>query len=261
MPLRFGNSKEREKEKPSDDEEKPRRKRPKFLRGSAAKKEFDRATKKAKERAERAGSIFRFFIKDSGERRITFLDGKLNDDGILDIPYRYEHTVPFEGSFETFECTQKQEPCPICEQGDDPSYVGVMTIIEHGDFEDRISGDKHDYRRRLYVAKLQTLKKLQHKASKYDDDLTGITFDVMRTGKRDARVGSDFDFVSKDPISSIAKELEKPEHAKPADYENEPGLMYRTADELEELGFGTSSGVVGGSKRRAKNDDLDKDLG
>jgi len=262
MPLNFGGAKKSKEEKSdkSDGEEKSRHK-PKFLRGSEAKEEYDRAAKRAKERAERAGGLFRFYIKDSGERRITFLDGKLNEDGILDIPYVYEHTVPFENGFANFQCTGKQEPCPLCEMGDDPSYVGFMTILEHGESKDR-DGTEHEYRRRLYVAKLQTLKKLQHKAAKYGDDLTGVTMDVMRTGKRDARVGSDFDFVSKDDIKTIAKSLEKPEHALPVDYENEPELQYRTADELRDLGIGSTSGVVGGSNSRArKNSDIDDDLG
>ena len=220
--------------------------RPSFMqRGKAAQEELERAGKRAKARAEKAGSTWRFYIpKEGGERRLTFLDGDLDEEGVLDIPMFYEHGYLNHGSDKIdVRCTRQNEPCPLCDS-DDPDYVGVLTIIEWTEWEDK-DKVKHVYRKRLYVAKYMTLQKLQQKATKYGG-LTGVTFDVIRTGKRDARVGSDFDYVGRHTLEQIAGELEKPEHAQPCDYDKEPELLYRTADELVDMGLCKKPPVVGG---------------
>lgn len=268
-----GDGEEEEEEKRTSSK-RSRGKKPGFMmRGKAARQEREKAEKRAKERRERAASAYRFWIgkDDDGERRITFLDGDLDDDGMLDIPYLYEHNVPYEGRFSDFRCTKAVDgECPLCEAGDEPSYVGVLTVLDMCDGEEGrpdpwedSDGKEHFYRRRLYVAKLQTLKKLQRYADKHDG-LAGCTFDVSRDGKQSARVGSNFDFVEKEDLEDIAGDLEKPEHADPADYENEPELEYKSPEELLELGLGEKGEVVGargsksrkGRKRRAIDDEM-----
>ncbi len=222
--------------------------RPSFMqRGKVAQEELARAGKRAKERAEKAGSTWRFYIpKEGGERRLTFLDGNLDEEGVLDIPMFYEHGYLNHGTDKIdVRCTRQNEPCPLCDS-DDPDYVGVLTIIEWTEWEDR-DKVKHNYRKRLFVAKYMTLQKLQQKATKYGG-LAGATFDVIRTGPRDARVGSDFDYVGKHELDVIGKELTKPEHAQPCDYDQEPELVYRTADELVDMGLCKKPPVVGADK-------------
>lgn len=246
-------------------EPKPERKRskPHFIRGGEAHDELTRAQRRSDERAERRGSTRRFWIdKKGGQRRITFLDGELSGDSILDIPYFYDHTVPYEGGFENFRCTMKAHgECPLCDEGDSAMYVGVLTVLEHHEepWEDR-DGNEHHYSRRLYVAKLKTLKILNMLASNYDG-LTGATFDVMRANERDARVGSSFNFVQKDSIDDLASQLDEPEHAEPANYEEEPELAFRTPEELRELGFGAKVQRRSVGRRRARNRDLGDELG
>jgi hypothetical protein len=44
----------------------------------------------------------------------------------------YEHRVRLNGEWENYICTaeaDQSQPCPICEGGDRPSLVGVMTVI------------------------------------------------------------------------------------------------------------------------------------
>ncbi len=108
---------------------------------------------------------------------------------------------------------------------------------------------EHHYGRRLYAAKIMTLRKQEKKALKYDG-LTGCTFEVTRTGPRDARVGSDFDFEGRASIEEIAAELEMPEDDVPAKYEDE--TTYYTADEMVEMGIGKKAKVIGGGKKTGR---------
>lgn len=243
--------------------------KPSFMRGAAAKKEFDQADRRDTERRERAGSRFRFYIPHAPkadardrtlERKVLFLDGNLDSDGLLDIPYFYEHRVPHDGSWANFRCTKAQEACPICEAGNEPSYCGVLSCLEiHKEtarYTDR-NGKVHNYATRLFVAKLQTIKKLNQKAVKYGG-LAGCIFDVTRSGKRDASVGSDFEFCEKIDLTDQAflKELEDQAHAQPADYETEPELTYMTARELAEAGIGKAVPVVGARAGKSIDDEM-----
>ncbi|MEE9127851.1 MAG: hypothetical protein V3U11_11990 [Planctomycetota bacterium] len=270
MPLNF---KKKTPTASNDDEGSPAKSEKKsglsfMIRGSAAREEFARAQKRAKERKEKAGGAFRFWLKEGEERQVTFLDGTLDDDGMLDIPYFYEHTVPYESRFENIRCVGRNpspedgrtEPCPLCEAGDEPAYVGILTIIDWTEYEDR-DGNKHEYARRLYPAKLQTLQKLQKKAAKLgekegSDGISLVTFDIARTGDRVARVGDDFEFVGVSSRKEIAEQLDKPEHAEPADYDNEPELVWRTAEEILEMGLGGEKRKsLGAKKTRTKKPD------
>ncbi len=256
MPLEFGNA--APPQEPGPPGPKPKEEapadapdttaRPSFMmRGKAAQEELERAGKRAKEKADKAGSLYRFFIpKEGGERRITFLDGDLDEEGMLDIPMFYEHGYLAYGKEKIdVRCTRKTEPCPLCDS-DEADYVGVLTVIDWREWEDR-DGKKHNYARRLYVAKYMTIQKLQQKATKYGG-LTGVTFDVIRTGKRDARVGSDFDFVGKHTLEDIGKACEEPKHAQPSNYDEEGAMVYRTAEQIIDMGLCKKPPVVGAKK-------------
>ncbi len=197
--------------------------------GREAADEMNREETRTKNRM---NSAWRFFIpKEGGERRITFLDGALNSDDMLDIPMFYEHGyISFGKDKLDVRCTKKNEPCPLCEF-DEPAYVGIFTVLEWVPWESKDGSKKGDYTRKLYVAKLQTLKKLQQKALKYRADkdllggLSGVTFDVTRTGPRDSRVGSDFEFVGHSSPEEIRAKVDKPEHAQPIAYADEPNIL------------------------------------
>jgi hypothetical protein len=201
------------------------------------------------------GKLWRFFIKEGEEAKITFLDGDLSDQGFLLPPRFYEHMVKHNGKWTNFVCPEKTNPhsgekCPICESGDKPALVAVFTIIDH-----RIStsGDKtYKDQKRLYAVKQQTFEMLNKLAIKRDG-LTGTTWDVSRIGDKSPAAGNMFDFMGKASVDELQKtyvetvEIDGKKvvqtYATPAVYEEE--ITYHTGDELRQL-FGASPAVAAG---------------
>lgn len=209
-------------------------------RGKAAQE----AMAKEEHRIEQASKskVFRFWIPNDTDTEITFLDGDL-DDGILDIPFLYEHNINMNGKWGNFFiCTQDEEPCPICEGGNNPSYVGLLTVIDHSEYVSKRDGKTYKDNVKLFVAKRETIKQLQKLAAKRDG-LRGVRFDVSRTGDKSASVGNIFDFTEKYSEAQLKKMF--PESHEPLDYEELLGEQYMTAKELRKLGFGSSAGPIG----------------
>jgi len=215
---------------------------PSFLkRGDQAKQalEQERARREAQE-AERGG-LFRFWMSPEQDRRITFLDGELDEDGMLDVPMYYEHTVRVAGRIKNYVCVGDQEPCPICQADEKAALVGVMTIIDHTPHKikrGQNAGKEVRNQRKLFVAKQTTLQTLTKIANKRGG-LTGCTFEVSRADDRSPGVGSQFDFEEKhDTLEQVAQKYGlSAEDVVPADYSEE--IHYFTADELVRLGAGS----------------------
>jgi hypothetical protein len=209
----------------------------------------------AQKRKEETGKLWRFFLGDNEDAKITFVDGELGEEGYLNPPRFYEHTVFYNGKYENFICPEKTNPgakdaCPNCEAGDRASLVAVFTIIDHRTFQSKDKTKTYSNTRKLFVAKPQTFELLNKLAMKRGG-LVGCTFDVSRAGDKAPAVGSMFDFVEKHDIVSLQTmfmvEKTDPKTNKvttvtnflAADYENE--LIYRTGDELRKLGLGKPS--------------------
>lgn len=192
-----------------------------------------------------------FYLKDGVQTVGTFLDGEVAD-GALDIPYLYVHTSVFlNGSYNNhFICTAEQEPCPLCEGGLTPSYVGLLTLLDHGPeakgypnkkepskpFKDQIS---------LVMAKRNSCKLLLQIAIKRKG-LTGCTFDISRTGDKEASIGNVFDFTAKNSMADLAKEFgTKDKVIAPLNYDQVMQSLYVPADQLRKLGFGSSQPPIG----------------
>lgn len=223
-----------------------------FLKtGAAAKQALAEEEAKAELAKQEAGKLWRFWMPAGEDRTITFLDGDVDEDGMLDIPMFHEHQVRINGNYENFICTSEQEGhCPICDKGDSKPYlVGVMTIIDHTPHKvksGKNAGKIIKDTRKMFVAKKQTIRQLAKIAAKRGG-LAGCTFDVSRADDKSASVGSQFDFVSKASLEDVAGKYElKLEDAMPADYQAE--LTYRTAEELVELGVGKAAGGIGHEK-------------
>lgn len=225
-----------------------------FLKtGQAAREALAAEEAKAELAKEAYGKLWRFRMKEGEDRRITFLDGDLTDEGMLDITMFYEHTLAINGGYENFICTadvDQTQPCPICQSGSKPAYVGVMTVIDHTPHEIKQGPNKGNIivnQKKLFVCKMGTRNQLQKLAANRGG-LAGCTFDAYRTGEKDAAVGNQFDFVEKfesydDIAQKYGLELEA---VQPVDYGSE--LVYRSPDELLELGIGKAVKSSFGSK-------------
>lgn len=185
-------------------------------------------------REESENRIKRFWLKRGTERRITFLDGDLDDDGELELTTYYEHNLYMNGRWNNFfVCTgNEEEPCPICEEGNLPAYCAAFTIIDHTKYTDR-NGKSHKDDVCLLIAKRQTQQLLEMQAAKRGG-LAGVTFDVARTNEEQAAaVGTMFDYVGKNPIKAICNKFKIDG---PFDYEEVLG--YQSPTELRKQGFG-----------------------
>jgi hypothetical protein len=220
-----------------------------FLKTGAAVHE---AMKKDDLQRAAAFQPFRFWLKKNAETRITFVDGHVEGGLLIPGVAFQEHMLKRPGGgFDNLCCTQESEECPICQDGDRPSLVFALTIIDHTQWKDK-EGKTHDHQRRLFVCKGDSFKRLQMKATKPAPGsnsqepmgLTGVTFNVSRIGEKSPGVGTDFDFVSKNTAQEIAHGCNmKMEDVQPLDYAKV--ITYLTADELRKLGHGggtTNSG-------------------
>lgn len=211
-----------------------------FLKkGKQARKEAVAVDEQRRARDEES-KVFRFFVPRGQERRITFLDGDLDDDNELVMTAYYEHNLYMNGRWNNFfVCTgNEDEPCPICEEGKMPSMVAVFTIIDHSEYTDR-NGKTHKDQPKLLVAKRQTQKLLEYQAAKRGG-IAGITFDVARIDEdQSAAVGTSFDFVEKNPVSKIKQKFGVDV------YNYEDIINYRSPDDLRKMGFGKPSKIGG----------------
>lgn len=209
------------------------------------KAETDQAARKAAA----GNSIYRFWMPEGSEQKITFLDGNLSEAGLLDVPRYWEHNLQLGGNWKNwFPCTKDEEPCPICDLKQ-PALVYAFSIIDHRKWEDK--NDKvHEHERKLYICKGDTFKRLSKIAVKREG-LAGCTFDVSRIGDKAENVGNDFDFCEQLTLKKLIKKygLEKKGKAEnnkvclPYDYDEV--IKYHTAEELREMGLGSGSAPVG----------------
>ena len=113
-----------------------------FLKtGAASAKLAQKAAAEAEARQQQGNRMFRFWMKEKEEARITFVDGDLAKDGPLagypDPPRYYEHNLFLNGVWNNFfVCPERTSPdsgekCPLCESGDKPSLIALFTIIDH----------------------------------------------------------------------------------------------------------------------------------
>ena len=224
-----------------------------FLKtGAESAKMAQRAAAEQEQRQSERGKLFRFWMKEKEEARITFVDGELAKEGALagylDPPRYYEHNLFLHGQWNNFfYCPEKTNPdaddkCPLCESGDKPALVALFTIIDHRTIQSTKDKTKvWKDTKKILVAKPQTFELLTKHAIKRGG-LAGCTFDASRVGDKSAAVGSMFDFVEKKGITELQKlytteRLDPKTNVKtkvtnftPADYEKE--IAYRTGEQL-----------------------------
>ena len=170
---------------PQQPSTRPRRGTVSFLKtGAAAKAAVASEQAKAEARQAQYKRMRRFYLPYNGECQVTFLDGDLDNDGAPERPRYYEHRVRVGGDWETFVCTaeiDQSQPCPLCETGDKPSLVGVLTVIDHSSYtatKGPNAGKVYKNQRRLFVAKEGTMNQLQKLAQK--PERNGLTLLRLR---------------------------------------------------------------------------------
>ena len=244
-----------------------------FLKtGGAAKQAVQEAEAKAEAQKAEAGKLWRFRIPegDDDDRRITFLDGTLDEEGTLEAPMWHEHTIQLGGKWKNVPCTSHEEPCPICANGDNAALVAGFTVIDHTPYTIQSgpnAGKTVKFSKRLFVAKRTTYAQLQKLATK-QGGLVGTTWDVSRNGDKSPAVGNMFQFEAKSSLAELKKELaavkaEYGELVAPADFAEE--ITYYTRAELIQqgvkgaVGGGSAKSAIGGKKTTGA--DLDEELG
>lgn len=234
-------------------------------RGAEAHQALQQAEKKAAEarkNAEAGGSSgeflykYRFWMPEDAETQITFLDGDLNEAGVLSEICYEEHQNPSGQDWRTFyPCTAETEACPLCAAGSKKSFITVFSVIDHTEWTDK-KGVVHKDEVKFYAVKLTALKLLRKLAVK-NGGLVGCKFDVSRTGAMSPSTGSHLDLVEKyDSLAAVAKAYGV--EAKPLNYEEV--IQYRSAKELLDLGLGVAVASIGGESEDGEAPDLSASL-
>lgn len=193
--------------------------------------------------------VRRYWIPKGKTTKGTFLDGAVKD-GMLDITYFHQHTVFMNGNYNNwFICTADDEPCPVCEGGDSPEYVGALTIVDHGEFTSKQDGKTYKDQVRLFIAKRSTLALLLKRATAKQamGSLAGCTFEISRsTAPKSPAVGDDFVFEDRQSVAKVISTYSTKENAvAPLNMEEVLKAMYLSADQLRKLGFGDQKAPIG----------------
>ena len=230
-------------------------------RGAAAKQSIVEADAAAEAAKAEMNKLWRFYIgaDNAGEDfKITFLDGKLDSDGTLDVVTWKEHTIFLAGRWKNLPCVGHEEPCPMCESGDKAALVGALTVIDHTPYTIK-KGDKQGQKiersKKLYVMKRGTIQQLQKYATK-NGGLQGCSFEVSRNGAKSPSVGDTFMFLEKTPLSALKKEYG--EMADAADLEEE--LPYFDRKGLLKMGVQGAAGKTVGNHAAGPQGDPETDV-
>jgi hypothetical protein len=228
-------------------------------KGGSAKSMIEDAEAKAQAAMDAAGKPWRFRIdgkKLGQEFPITFVDGNLNDEGMIDCPVFYEHTLFMAGKWQNIICLEsaQEEPCPLCEVGHGPYLACAMTIIDHSEYK-RKDGSVAKDQKKLLIAKRTSLKVLQKIATKRGG-LAGCRFEVTRTTEKEPNIGNMFEFVEKTDIKTLIEKFGKTKEGevifRPFDYGEV--LDYMDRKTLIEKGYTKAS--AGGGDGGATADEL-----
>jgi hypothetical protein len=177
---------------------------------------YGEAEKKAKEIEDRqSNNVFRFWMPQDHTTTIIFLDDE--------PPVYDEHQLQIGGSWKNWFTCKKQfgERCSICEDNKVYPYTaGAYTIIDRSEWTDK-KGTVHKDERKLFIAKLDTLKKLKKMSAKRGG-LRGCIFEVTRsTSQNSPSTGDMFEFegkLSEEELEKMFAGKEGDGH-KPYDYD------------------------------------------
>lgn len=168
---------------------------------------------KAEEERRNTDRLYRFWMPTGTTTRIVFLDDQ--------PPIFEEHQLQIGGDWKNWFTCLKQfgKTCPHCEAKSYAYTAGAYTIIDGTEWTDK-KGNKHVNEKKLFIAKIDTLKKLKQMSAKRGG-LRGCVFEVSRTGDKSPGTGDMFDFEKKmteEELLAAFGGKEKKGH-EPADYD------------------------------------------
>src|SRR5262245_16542522 len=103
----------------------------------------------------------------------------------------YEHNPYLDGSWRN-QTTCPGEDCPMCEIGNEPEYVGFLTIFNFQPWTDN-KNREHTFTKQLFPMK-QKVWKIMAAAAEKRGDLTGWIVEAFRTAKEEPSTGLMYDF-------------------------------------------------------------------
>jgi hypothetical protein len=214
-----------------------------MLRG-AAKHEAQHSEEVKAAVAKASRDVMRRFKMKAGEsRQAIFLDGDLDEAGLIDGLGFYEHSMPLMGKRTNFTCLSgvpDMPPCPACESGDKSALVTALTVLNISPYTIQNGPRKGvviPFQRQLFVCKKRTLALLQFTA-KSIGGLKGKQFDIARIDTGDGmspNVGTLFNPTLAWSMEEMVEKFGE-EESQPADYGKE--IPFLNAEQLIAMGAG-----------------------
>lgn len=200
-----------------------------FQKGEAGRKQAESEDAAAEARRKARSGPQRFYLKNDTSAKSTFLD---NPDFFL-----HEHNLKINGKFYNyFTCLKDIDTCPICDDGDQPSYIVVATIIDHRKFTKE--GKEYVNEKKLIVFKGRARQRIMKQIERRDGDLKFCAYELSRgsTGT-ECSTGEDFEFLkrlTREQVISLApKGTTAEDWLKPLNYEEI--FAPKTAAELRKI--------------------------
>lgn len=213
---------------------------------------------------------FRFFIGKGETTQITFIDGDLDEDGVLTPPRWYEHSLQVAGKMTHYICPVKTNPegggvCPLCESGDRATLVAAFTIIDHTTGKSRDGKTEYKDRVKLMIVKPIVFDLLAYNA-KRNGGLSCTRFEVARLGDKASAQGDVYTVLEKLPRQKLRnrywREIQvdngsgemvpkKVTNFEPVNYGDD--IPFYTCEQLASMGLGRAVAVGGNQSFKQQN--------
>lgn len=159
--------------------------------------------------------VFRFRIKPGESCNITFLD--------TPTFYFAEHTVKQGNNFTSVTCVGEEEHCPLCAQGEIPSFSLAGTVINHGEHTTK-KGNVIRNRKQLIVLKGKAKRAIEKQIDKHKGDIQYFVYEADRDiSPTSCATGEAFELkgkMTRDKLLKFVPEgVDAEEHLAPFDYE------------------------------------------
>lgn len=158
-----------------------------YTKGSAGVKRSKQVDEEARARSADRGPR-RFYLPADTVAKVTFLD--------TPSFFLMEHNLKINGKFQNFfTCIQDVETCPLCEDGNNASYIVAGTVVDHSKWTDK-EGHEHQHEKKLFVAKGNARAKVLRQIDKHDGNIAWWMYELARgNGQRECNTGEDMESI------------------------------------------------------------------